>query len=247
MGSVKEPTTAGAIVPLPADSAYMTTIERLATNPECDPNKLEKILDMKYKEQDREAERAFNMAMVSAQTDMPTVKKDQENTQTHSRYSSYERILKMCKPIYTAAGFAVSFYETEGQRDGNIRFNADVMHAEGHTKKYWTDIPLDDKGAKGTVNKTQTHAKGSSLSYGRSYLLRMIFNIPTGDDDDGNAAGGADFISMDQQTEILDLLKETNANVDKFLEYMGVSAVDEISTKKYPVAITALKAKAGKK
>ena len=40
---------------------------------------------------------------------------------------------------------------------------------------------------------TKTHAFGSGTSYGMRYLLKMIFNIAIGEeDDDGNAATGQD-------------------------------------------------------
>jgi hypothetical protein len=36
------------------------------------------------------------------------------------------------------------------------------------------------------VNKTQVHALGSTSSYARRYLVCMIFNVTTEDDNDGN-------------------------------------------------------------
>jgi len=65
-----------------------------------------------------------------------------------------------------------------------------LSHSAGHTRKYWVDLPLDQAGIKGTVNKTPMHATGSTFSYGRRYLVVMIFNISViGEDDDGVAAG----------------------------------------------------------
>jgi hypothetical protein len=50
-------------------------------------------------------------------------------------------------------------------------------------------MPADGKGAKGGDVMTRTHATGSALSYGMRYLLKMIFNVAVGeDDDDGNDA-----------------------------------------------------------
>jgi len=46
---------------------------------------------------------------------------------------------------------------------------------------------LDGVGIKGNANMTAIHGKASSAMYGRRYLLCLIFNIPTGDDVDGNA------------------------------------------------------------
>ena len=38
---------------------------------------------------------------------------------------------------------------------------------------------------------TKTHAVGSAMSYGVRYLLKLVFNVAVGeDDDDGNTASG---------------------------------------------------------
>lgn len=64
-----------------------------------------------------------------------------------------------------------------------------VSHTAGHTRTYQCDMPADGKGAKGNDVMTKTHAAGSAASYGMRYLLKMIFNIAIGEDeDDGNAA-----------------------------------------------------------
>ena len=53
---------------------------------------------------------------------------------------------------------------------------------------------LSGKGAKGGDVMTKTHAFGSGTSYGMRYLLKMIFNVAIGEeDDDGNSASGDDF------------------------------------------------------
>jgi hypothetical protein len=59
------------------------------------------------------------------------------------------------------------------------------------------------------------------------------------EDDDG--MGGC--ISTDQQIVINDLLKETNADVVKFLKFMGASAVDAIPASQYQRAVSALERK----
>jgi hypothetical protein len=57
-----------------------------------------------------------------------------------------------------------------------------------HERSYHIDMPADGKGAKGNDVMTKTHAVGSAVTYGRRYLLLMIFNVAIGEnDDDGNA------------------------------------------------------------
>lgn len=222
-------------------SNFLSIIERLSTNQDVDVEKIKQIIEMQEHILDRNAKQAFNAAMVRAQAEMPIVPKDRDNRQTNSKYSAYETVLKYTKPIYTAAGFSISMYEGETTKEGNIRLCGDVMHEQGHTKTYWTDVPIDDKGIKGNPNKTQTHAKGSSLSYGKSYLLKMIFNIPTGHDDDGNAAG-IECIDEDQVSRLKDMIDSTGALESKFLEYMGVEKLEGIPKDQFNKGMRALKA-----
>jgi ribosomal protein L37AE/L43A len=50
-------------------------------------------------------------------------------------------------------------------------------------------MPADGKGAKGNDVMTKTHAAGAAGSYGARYLLKGIFNVAIGEnDDDGNGA-----------------------------------------------------------
>ena len=77
------------------------------------------------------------------------------------------------------------------------------MSLGGYTRRYHIDMPADGKGAKGGDVMTRTHATGSAVSYGKRYLLIMIFNLTMGGEyeDDGNAAGGQkmkdeDFVSL---------------------------------------------------
>lgn len=164
-------------------------VKELATNPSVDAAKLEAIINMQKDNKEREAQVAFNAAMSRVQQLMPVVPTDKNNTQTHSKYASYEQLLKYTKHIYTADGFSLSFYEEKADIEGEIRISVDIMHEAGYSKKRYADIPFDNKGLQGKLNKTRPHAKGSSFSYGRSYLMKMIWNISTGDGDDGNDAG----------------------------------------------------------
>ena len=238
-------------LPETTQDSFLTVIAGLASNPEIDVEKISRMMDMQERILDRNAKQAFNVDMMNAQAEMPIVPTDARNQQTNSDYSLYKTILKFAKPIYTKHGFSVMFYEGfDSEQDsrwpkipeGEIRTFADIMHREGHTKTVYIDMPTDDKGIKGTVNKTQPHAKKSSVSYSRGTLLCMIFNIPTGVDDDGNAAGlPVEHISIDQQTEINDAVAELyKDDGKKFMEFLKVESVETIPAKRYKETIAAL-------
>lgn len=223
--------------------SFLAAIERMSANPDVDVSKIEKIIEMQERIIDKNAEQSFNEAMVAAQSEMPVVPRDAKNQQTNSRYSKYETVLKYTKPVYTRHGFSLLFYEGDTTRESNIRVCVDVMHRDGHTKTRFVDVPIDDKGIKGTVNKTMTHAKGSSLSYGKSYLIRMVFNIPTDEsDDDGNAAGSPT-ITAEQEANIDALMSEVGANKKKFLTYFKIDSVGSLPASQYNRAIGELERK----
>ena len=218
---------------LPAEQnkdGFLAMIERLSSRPDIDVEKIQRIIDMQEQILNRNAKQAFNAAMTRTQAKMPIVPEDKKNTQTNSMYSSYEMVLKYTKHVYTDEGFSLLFYEGETQKENHIRVCVDVMHSEGHTEKRYVDVPIDNVGIKGTPNKTMTHAKGSSLSYGKSYLLRMVFNIPTGEsDDDGNAASGElqakVFVYLEDcdknSTTLEGLKKWWSDNADKIKKELG--------------------------
>lgn len=201
----------------PVDTAggIIAVIERAALNPECDIDKMERLLSMQERILAKQAEQAYTAAMVRAQRNMPAIKKDKENKQTSSVYASLEQINKTITPIYTAEGFSLSFGTEDSGIDGYIRIVCDVLHVEGHSKRYHYDSPMDDAGIAGKVNKTPTHARASAMSYGQRYLVKLIFNLTLeGEDDDGNAAGGDTRSVMDIQNEWVEYMVCLRAHIE---------------------------------
>ncbi len=188
------PTQAEAISTLPSPAnggeAFLAMIERAARDPAIDVDKLDRLLQMRERENARVAEQAFNAALADAQTEMQPVAADSDNSQTRSRYASYAALDRAVRPVYTKHGFGLSFTTEEAPGPEQARIVCDVCHAGGHTRRYRVDMPVDGKGARGGDVMTKTHAMGSGISYGMRYLLRMIFNLAIDQDDDGNAAGG---------------------------------------------------------
>jgi ERF superfamily len=169
--------------------AFLAMIERAARDPSIDVDKLDRLLQMRERENARVAEQAFNAALAEAQTEMHPVATDSDNPQTRSRYASYAALDRAVRPIYAGHGFALSFNTADAQGPEQARIVCDVSHVGGHTRRYHIDMPVDGKGARGGDVMTRTHAMGSGVSYGMRYLLRMIFNLAIDYDDDGNAAG----------------------------------------------------------
>jgi hypothetical protein len=137
---------------------------------------------------DRQNKQKFYAAMNEVQANLPAIVNNAWNDQTKSRYAKLEIIAKALRPVYTAQGFSVSFTQDDSPIEGHIRVRGRLAHRDGHVEDhYHVDVPLDSAGIAGKVNKTPVHATGSSFTYGRRYLVCMMFDIATGDDNDAQA------------------------------------------------------------
>ena len=227
----------------------MRLIERAMTDPSFDVAKMERIVAMHERGLAQQAARAFDDAMVEVQKELTPVRDDADNPQTRSKYATYLALDRIVRPVYTKHGFSIIFGQGEGAPEQYVRIEAHVSRA-GHTRTYHIDMPADGKGAKGGDVMTKTHATGSASTYGRRYLLTMIFNLVIGEmqDDDGNAAGRDHApISAEQKEQILALIKATNSDTKRLLKYVfprsTPASVDEIPAWKFPDVIAALERK----
>jgi hypothetical protein len=149
---------------------------------------IKELVALKNQEEDRASQKAFDEAMQKAQAKMRRIGVDATNPQTHSKYATYAKLDATIRPIYTENGLALSFDTGDSPNADTIRLLCYVSHP-GYTRTYKLDMPADGKGAKGGDVMTKTHATGAALTYGKRYLLNMIFNLAVGEtDDDGNVA-----------------------------------------------------------
>lgn len=224
----------GALVAEEEATTLLAVISRAARDPDTDVGKMERLMAMYERVEARRSETEFNDAMTAAQSEMGRISADATNPQTRSQYATYGRIDSVLRPIYTNHGFALSFDTGSDGPADHVRVVCHVSHRAGHTRTYHADMPSDGKGAKGGDVMTKTHAAGSAVSYGMRYLLKMIFNVAIGEeDDDGNKAtkkreptgkpqDGMRLEDFDEQRQVV--IKE---NAESILDYADGGKIDE--------------------
>lgn len=162
-------------------------ILRLAIEKGAGIETIERLVALKEKMQDRQAEIEFNQALNRVQSKILRVAPDLKNSQTNSKYASYAALDKVVRPLYSDEGFSLSFTEIDCPKPEHVRIVCFVSKG-AHTREYRKDMPADGKGAKGGDVMTKTHAAGAADSYAKRYLLKDIFNVAIGENDtDGNA------------------------------------------------------------
>lgn len=211
-------------------AAMFSMVERIMADPQLPIERVNQAFDFYKRVQDEQARKEWAAAFVAAQQEMEPIKKDANNTQTKSRYASFEALDRALRPIYTKNGFAPTFDTEDSDKPDHIRVVMDLIHIGGHSRRYHVDMPADGKGAKGGDVMTKTHAAGSAFTYGKRYVFGNAFNIATTDnDDDGNAAGN-ELICSEQIAELQQLIDDTGVDKAKFLEIGKVESLSDITT-----------------
>lgn len=159
---------------------------------------IERLAALQERSLDREAENQYNLAMEAAQNDIYNVVPDMKNDETKSKYASFHALNKAIRPVYLRHGFSLTFTGAESSKPDEVLIVCDCSHKAGWTKKYMLPMPCDGKGPKGGGVMSKSHATLAATSYGRSGLLKMIFNIAIGEDDpivtNGELAEQVEFI-----------------------------------------------------
>lgn len=229
-------------VPVSETVALLEVIRRAASDPNVDVEKMERLMAMHERILARQAQADFDTAMSDCQTEMGPIAADASNPQTKSKYATYGALDTALRPIYTKHGFGVSFDTAEGAPADYIRVVC-LVNRGGFTRCSHVDMPADGKGAKGGDVMTKTHATGAALTYGRRYALLMAFNLVVGEtDNDGNGAGltSSTLITAEQKNALIDLMKDTATNTEKFLKLLGVPTLDALPARRFKEAKQAL-------
>lgn len=117
------------------------------------------------------------------------------------------------------------------QPEGFVKVTCVLAHEDGHCTRTPLFAPRDEGAGKNSIQSIC-----STVRYLERYTLEAALGLapkPNEDDDGAGAGGGPQFISIDQQTEISDLIKERVRNVDKFMAWAGAKSIEQIPAKKY--------------
>ena len=235
-----------AVAVLPPPTSILELLDRAARDPMVNVEKMTQLVALKERLDANAAKVAYATAMRAAQAEIKTILKRGENKSTGSWYSTYEDLMLTVGPVAERNGFSIAF-DTDDPPKSEIpmvRVVAHVTHIAGHTETYKLDLPADGKGAKGGDVMTRTHATGSAITYGRRYLVKMIFNVVDSDlvDDDGNAAGTA-YIDEGKAGDLRAMATELGVNIPAYLAAIKVTDFEKIPVSRYATAVATLEAK----
>lgn len=159
--------------------SMLATISRLALDPRCDMEKLERLMALQERMEAKTALEAFNSAFAEMQCEMPSVEKRTENTHTKKMYADLDDINYAVRSVMAKFGFGVSFKIVNHEK--GVSITGILMHKAGHREETTMLLPLDIGAGRSAVQSV-----GSTTTYGKRYVMCALLNITSGDDNDND-------------------------------------------------------------
>jgi hypothetical protein len=183
------------------------------------------LIQLQREERDLKAKSRFNECLALAQSDAKMVVNDSESNPSFmkgKRWATYKALDKALRPIWTKYGFSLDFSSEPSAVVGQVIFTADLSLGS-FIKTYKMPSAVSGDGAKGGGALSPQHAMSAGMEYGRKNLLKMIFNVITGEEEELMTTNG-------EPLEILDDIKKCGNVPD--LKLIVKTAFDEARKKK---------------
>jgi hypothetical protein len=201
----------------------MAVISRAAADSSVDVSKMERLVALKMQLDHDERERLFAAALGRVQALIPPIGKHGRTDK--ATYAKLEDIDRAIRPLYAAEGFSLTF-NTQFE-EGRVLMTARLRHRDGHFEEKALVLPIDTGAGRNAIQ-----AVGSTVSYGRRHLTKMLFNVvETDEDDDGK--GVPLKISAEQAKYLQEFVEEIGGNKQKFLDWLKVGQFTDISEADY--------------
>lgn len=220
------------------NQAPATLIEKAIAG-QADLDKLEKVLLLQERWEANQARKAYHRAMADFKANPPKIDKDKKVSfgqgKTAYNHASLANVCEKINIELSKHGLSASWTT---KQNGAVVVTCKITHELGHSEETSLSAPADTSGSKNAIQ-----AIGSTITYLERYTLLALTGLATYDqDDDGNGAG-AKLITESQVLDLQALIDEVKADKAKFLKFLKVEKLEDITTKDYPKAVTALEQK----
>ena len=229
----------------PAPRSFLEVIATAATDPACNPEKMQALLDMQERIEERAAKKAFTVAFNALQAELPIITKDGKidhgegttargNKKLKTTFATYPNLNRVCGPLMKKHGFTFSTSMVP-EASGAMVAVSTLEHVGGASRSTSFRLTADSTGG-----KNNQQGWGSSQQYGMRYnmiaLLNIVSEAPQDADNDGFAKTNENLISKNQLDELVALAKDVKADVLKFCDVMGVEDLKHLPADRFEEA-----------
>ncbi|WP_273783637.1 ERF family protein [Bartonella sp. AU15XJBT] len=214
----------------------MDRILNRALENDVDMDRLERLITLREKEIERQNYQSFVSDLSAMQIKYQKIQKNSINTHTKSTYATLDQYIDAVKDTLATYHFAL-FYRIKSQTTTNVTIEITLSHPSSNQISTEGTFPIDGQGSKNNIQSV-----GSTITYARRYLLGMLLNVTSDEDDtDGNTLIAG--VTPEQMNEIRELIEQTQAKESDILSFIGVKNLTQMSYKQAQTVLFALKKK----
>ena len=219
-------------------------VMELLANPDVPADKMEIMLKLWRESFDAQARETYQENYARFQADMPAVNRDGWVSLGPGKgqypFTTYEQMDKILRPLLTKHGLALQFWSSAPNSREIVVVHGSLF-GHGWSRESTYPVPPDLGPGRNALQ-----ARGSAQTYAKRYIADLLCNIVRkGKDDDARGALEA-LIDATQIGALLDLIKETETDLESFLNLMvtGAEALGDVRQRDYSRLLLALQEKA---
>lgn len=179
-----------------------------------------------------------NLVDLIAELKTPKVR---QNSFAKFSYRNVEDITQAAKPLLQKYKLCLNLTDDIVVIDSRLFVKASAIISDGDTTMTSTGFAEMDSARKGM---SLEQISGSASSYARKYALAGLLCLDASEDSDSHQEKHQrQTLTRTQVNQISRLLKETNSDKDKFLSWLGVTAIKDIPIVDFARAKKALESK----
>lgn len=224
-------------------AASITALLHLAVEKGTPVAELKELVALHEHMEKRAAAKAFAVAMKAFQTECKSIKHNKTakitlkgGGQFSFTYASIDEVAEVINPILAEHGLSYTWNAASNESGALITVTCLVSHVDGHSVASSITLPTASDSAMSPQQKIS-----AANNFGRRLSLESALGITTSQEDraEPNAADQTP-ISDDQATALLDMVRETGADLSRFLNFMSIQSLDALPARRYGFAVQTL-------
>jgi len=197
---------------------------------------LKQMMDLRDREEARNAKLAFTRAVAAAKAEIRPIMKTRvvdyapkDKPRVNYRHEDLAGIEAQVLPILTKHDLSYRF-ESDNGPDRPLTVTCVLEHVDGHS----TRTPLS-AGADNSGGKNSLQAIASAATYLQRYTLKLALGLSVSHDDDGAASNDTvrPFITEKQEMDLRDLIQDVGADEAKLLTHLGLGKLADLAAEKF--------------
>ena len=206
---------------------------------------IEKLVMLHERVSDRAAAQEFAAALADFQRACPPIPHNKgaafvtkAGAKVEYSYASLDEIARDAGPLLHERGFSYG-WDSKLDEKGTLTCVCTLRHLNGHSTTATFSCPTASDAAMSAPQKV-----AAALKFAERQTLSQVLGLSTCDpDDDAGESEGREPISEEQFATLESLITEVGADRKRFLSYLGVEKLEDVTRAAYRGAVTALEQK----